>query len=62
VLASGRNVNVLVLDTEVYSYTGGQAPEGDAAGRGRQVRGGLDYAEKDLAMQAIAYGNVCGAG
>ena len=36
--------------------------EGDAAGRGRQVRGGLDCAEKDLAMQAIAYGNVYVAG
>ena len=39
VLASGRNVNVLVLDTEVYSNTGGQMLEGDAARRGREVRG-----------------------
>ena len=38
VLASRRNVNILVLDTEVYSNTGGQAVEGDAARRGRQVR------------------------
>ena len=35
---SGRNVNILVLDTEVYSNTGGQAVEGDAARRRRQVR------------------------
>ena len=40
VMASGRNVNILVLDTEVYSNTGGQALEGHAArGRG-QVRDG----------------------
>ena len=37
---SGRNVNVLVLDTEVYSNTGGQASQGDPARRGGQVRGG----------------------
>ena len=40
VLASGRNVNVLVLDTEVYSNTGGQMSKVDAARRGRQVRRG----------------------
>ena len=40
VLSSGRNVNILVLDTEVYSNTGGQASQGDAARRRRQVRGG----------------------
>ena len=38
VLASGRNVNILVLDTEVYSNTGGQASQVHAARRGRQVR------------------------
>ena len=38
VLASGRNVNVLVLDTEVYSNTGGQMSKATAARRGRQVR------------------------
>ena len=37
-LASGHNVNVLVLDTEVYSNTGGQAIEGNAPGRGGQIR------------------------
>jgi pyruvate-ferredoxin/flavodoxin oxidoreductase len=39
VLSSGRNVNILVLDTEVYSNTGGQASQGNAARRGGQVRG-----------------------
>ncbi len=38
VLASGRNVNVIVLDTEVYSNTGGQIFQGNTAWRGRQVR------------------------
>ena len=37
VLATGRNVNVLVLDTEVYSNTGGQMLQVHADGRGRQV-------------------------
>ena len=37
VLASGQNVNILVLDTEVYSNTGGQASKGDTAGRSREV-------------------------
>ena len=47
VLASGRNVNVLVLDTEVYSNTGGPDVEGDPARRGRQVRRGRkDRAQK----------------
>ena len=38
VLSSGRNVNILVLDTEVYSNTGGQASKATPARRGRQVR------------------------
>ncbi len=60
VLASGRNVNVLVLDTEVYSNTGGQMSEGDAARRGRQVRRRRQDAspKKDLGLLAMAYGNV----
>ena len=37
-LASGRNVNVLVLDTEVYSNTGGQMSKVDAARCGREIR------------------------
>ena len=38
VFASGRNVNILVLDTEVYSNTGGQMSKVDAARRGGEVR------------------------
>ncbi len=59
VLASGRNVNVLVLDTEVYSNTGGQASK--ATPRGAMAKfaaGGKPGAKKDLAMMAMAYGNV----
>ena len=60
VLASGRNVNVLVLDTEVYSNTGGQASQVHAARRGREVRraAGSRGAKKDLGLMAVAYGNV----
>ena len=58
VLASGRNVNVLVLNTEVYSNTGGQV-EGDASRRISKIRRrGQKVPAKDLAMMAIAYGNV----
>jgi pyruvate-ferredoxin/flavodoxin oxidoreductase len=59
VLASGRNVNVLVLDTEVYSNTGGQASK--ATPRGAMAKfaaGGKPSAKKDLALMAMAYGNV----
>ena len=59
VLASGRNVNVLVLDTEVYSNTGGQASKSTPraavakfAARGKATR------KKDLGLLAMAYGNV----
>jgi pyruvate-ferredoxin/flavodoxin oxidoreductase len=59
VLASGRNVNVLVLDTEVYSNTGGQAskstPRGAAA---RFATRGKATAKKDLGALAMTYGNV----
>ncbi len=59
VLASGRDVNVLVLDTEVYSNTGGQASKATPLGAvAKFASGGKDIAKKDLAMQAIAYGNV----
>jgi len=59
VLASGRNVNVLVLDTEVYSNTGGQASKATPLGAVAQfAAAGKRTARKDLAMQAIAYGNV----
>jgi pyruvate-ferredoxin/flavodoxin oxidoreductase len=59
VLASGRNVNILVLDTEVYSNTGGQASKATPLGAVAQfAAAGKRTARKDLAMQAIAYGNV----
>jgi pyruvate-ferredoxin/flavodoxin oxidoreductase len=59
VLASGRNVNVLVLDTEVYSNTGGQASKATPLGAvALFAKAGKRTARKDLAMQAISYGNV----
>jgi pyruvate-ferredoxin/flavodoxin oxidoreductase len=59
VLASGRNVNVLVLDTEVYSNTGGQSSKATPLGAvAKFAAAGKRTARKDLAMQAIAYGNV----
>ena len=59
VLASGRNVNVLVLDTEVYSNTGGQSSKSTPIGAvAKFAAAGKASAKKDLALQAIAYGNV----
>jgi pyruvate-ferredoxin/flavodoxin oxidoreductase len=59
VLASGRNVNILVLDTEVYSNTGGQASKATPLGAvAKFASGGKLTKKKDLAMQAIAYGSV----
>jgi len=59
VLASGRDVNVLVLDTEVYSNTGGQASKATARGAvAKFAAGGKPVAKKDLAMMAVAYGSV----
>jgi pyruvate-ferredoxin/flavodoxin oxidoreductase len=59
VLATGRNVNVLVLDTEVYSNTGGQASKATPLGAvAKFAAGGKRVARKDLALQAIAYGSV----
>lgn len=59
VLASGRNVNILVLDTEVYSNTGGQASKATPLGAiAKFAAAGKRVARKDLALQAIAYGNV----
>jgi pyruvate-ferredoxin/flavodoxin oxidoreductase len=59
VLASGRNVNVLVLDTEVYSNTGGQASKATPLSAvAKFASAGKTTAKKDLALQAIAYGNV----
>ncbi|HJQ65200.1 MAG TPA: thiamine pyrophosphate-dependent enzyme, partial [Gemmatimonadales bacterium] len=59
VLASGRDVNVLVLDTEVYSNTGGQASKATPmAAVAKFATAGKATEKKDLALQAIAYGNV----
>ena len=59
VLASGKNVKVLVLDSEVYSNTGGQKSK--ATPRGAVARfsmGGNPAAKKDLGLMAMSYGNV----
>ena len=59
VLASGRDVNILVLDTEVYSNTGGQASKATPLGAvARFAAAGKRTARRELALQAIAYGNV----
>jgi pyruvate-ferredoxin/flavodoxin oxidoreductase len=59
VLASGRNVNVLVLDTEVYSNTGGQASKATPrAAVAKFAARGKATAKKDLGLLAMAYGNV----
>jgi pyruvate-ferredoxin/flavodoxin oxidoreductase len=59
VLASGRNVNVLVLDTEVYSNTGGQASKSTPRGAvAKFAAGGKPGPKKDLGMMAMSYGNV----
>ena len=57
VLASNRNVNVLVLDTEVYSNTGGQMSKSTPRGAvAKFAAGGKPGAKKDLAMMAMNYG------
>ncbi|HEC22155.1 MAG TPA: pyruvate:ferredoxin (flavodoxin) oxidoreductase, partial [Chloroflexi bacterium] len=59
VLASGRNVNVLVLDTEVYSNTGGQASKATPLGAvAKFAAAGKPLPKKDLGMMMITYGNV----
>jgi len=59
VLASGRNVNVLVLDTEVYSNTGGQMSKSTSRGAvAKFAAGGKSSAKKDLALLAMTYGNI----
>jgi pyruvate-ferredoxin/flavodoxin oxidoreductase len=59
VLASGRNVNLLVLDTEVYSNTGGQASKATPRGAvARFAAQGKGLSKKDLGLMAIAYGYV----
>jgi pyruvate-ferredoxin/flavodoxin oxidoreductase len=59
VLGSGTNVNVLVLDTEVYSNTGGQMSKATPRGAvAKFATGGKHAGKKDLAMEAISYGSV----
>jgi pyruvate-ferredoxin/flavodoxin oxidoreductase len=59
VLASGRNVNVLVLDTEVYSNTGGQMSKSTPRGAiAKFAAAGKPGRKKDLGMLAMSYGNV----
>ena len=59
VLASGRNVNVLVLDTEVYSNTGGQMSKATPrAAVAKFAAAGKPLAKKDLGLIAMSYGNV----
>ncbi|MCR5661744.1 MAG: pyruvate:ferredoxin (flavodoxin) oxidoreductase [bacterium] len=59
VLAQGENVNVLVLDTEVYSNTGGQASKATPLGAvARFAAAGKKLPKKDLGMIAMSYGNI----
>ncbi len=59
VLASGRNVNLLVLDTEVYSNTGGQMSKSTPLGATAQfASGGRPIGKKDLGLEMMALGNV----
>lgn len=59
VLASGRNVNILVMDTEVYSNTGGQMSKATPrAAVAKFASGGKPGAKKDLGLMAMSYGSV----
>lgn len=59
VLASGRNIKVLVLDTEVYSNTGGQASKATPRGAvGKFAASGKPTAKKDLGLMLMTYGNI----
>lgn len=59
VMASGLNVNILVLDTEVYSNTGGQASKATTLGAvAKFAAGGKRVGKKDLGAMAMNYGNV----
>ena len=58
-MAMGRDVNILVLDTEVYSNTGGQASKATPLGASaRFAMAGKATGKKDLGMMAMAYGNI----
>jgi pyruvate-ferredoxin/flavodoxin oxidoreductase len=59
VLSSGQNVNILVLDTEVYSNTGGQMSKSTPrAAVAKFAAGGKTTSKKDIAMEAVSYGSV----
>ncbi|HZX54978.1 MAG TPA: 2-oxoacid:acceptor oxidoreductase family protein, partial [Ilumatobacteraceae bacterium] len=59
VLGSGRNVNILVLDTEVYSNTGGQSSKATPRGAvAKFAAGGKGTGKKDLGLEAMSYGDV----
>jgi pyruvate-ferredoxin/flavodoxin oxidoreductase len=59
VISTGRNVNILVLDTEVYSNTGGQASKSTPRGAvAKFAAGGKPTGKKDLALIAMSYGSV----
>jgi pyruvate-ferredoxin/flavodoxin oxidoreductase len=59
VIASGRNVNILILDTEVYSNTGGQASKATPlAATAKFAANGKDSPKKDLGLMAMSYGSV----
>lgn len=59
VLSSGENVNILVMDTEVYSNTGGQSSKATPLGASAKFAvNGKTSSKKDMALQAVAYGNV----
>jgi pyruvate-ferredoxin/flavodoxin oxidoreductase len=59
VIASGRNINILVLDTEVYSNTGGQMSKSTPRGAvAKFAAGGKPAPKKDLGLIAMTYGNV----
>jgi len=59
VIASGRNVNILVMDTEVYSNTGGQMSKSTPRGAvAKFAAGGKPAGKKDLGLIAMSYGNV----
>lgn len=59
VLASGHNVNVMILDTEVYSNTGGQQSKSTPTGAvAKFAAGGKSSPKKDIGMLAISYGNI----
>ncbi len=59
VMSTGRDVNILVLDTEVYSNTGGQASKSTPIGAvAKFANAGKSVGKKDIALQAMSYGNV----